>query len=319
MEVFFKIFRFLKHIFKSVYITITSDSIKKTGKYLGEKTTETTKYSAKWLNNLLASDAHKQLDGLTKNLIDDVPTAYSEKMDEKYISTGIGGSYHRHFDGTHTLWGSRKAVKDALSDDTPLEENVAWVKEFSKDMQTPRGMPLWTSTPESMDKAANVASTFGISKSWLLDAHSINTMEFIAGALSFIAVIFALKKNDARHIQMLVGNLLASGTIAGNPLSIVVALVTITVYLVKRKHKDQDQKLIQNLSKGSGLSLIFIGTSYFVGGPVWIGIISGYIAVLYFSKILKTDYDSIDKKLITEVKKFSKAEYILERAKNRGL
>ena len=41
-----------------------------------------------------------------------------------------------------------KAVKDALSDDTPLEENVAWVKEFSKDMQTPRGMPLWTSTPE---------------------------------------------------------------------------------------------------------------------------------------------------------------------------
>jgi hypothetical protein len=31
-------------------------------------------------------------------------------MDEKYISEGIGGSYHRHFDGTHTLWGSRKAT-----------------------------------------------------------------------------------------------------------------------------------------------------------------------------------------------------------------
>ena len=81
MEIFIKIFRFLKRILKGVYTTITSDSIKKTGKYLGEKTTETTKYSAKWLNNLLASDAHKQLDGLTKNLIDDAPTAYSEKKD----------------------------------------------------------------------------------------------------------------------------------------------------------------------------------------------------------------------------------------------
>ena len=65
---------------------------------------------SEWLlattQGLLASSLASDLNGVIGTLVEGAPTIYDKAMDAQYIATHVGGSFHRLFDGGHTLFGA---------------------------------------------------------------------------------------------------------------------------------------------------------------------------------------------------------------------
>lgn len=79
---------------------------------------------------------------LTEHLSNQRETIASKAMDAEYLRTHIGGSWHRLYDGGHTLVGSWNAVRDALPDLDTLDQLGAWANAYWQDLVTARGMPV---------------------------------------------------------------------------------------------------------------------------------------------------------------------------------
>lgn len=72
---------------------------------------------------LLSQEAFmKWLEGLTE----EAATIYDKALDAKFLSSNIGGSNHRLFDGGHDLLGAWKAASEAKKDDTFAQEVVGY-------------------------------------------------------------------------------------------------------------------------------------------------------------------------------------------------
>jgi len=67
---------------------------------------------------------------LTEHLSNQRETIASKAMDAEYLRTHIGGSWHRLYDGGHTLVGSWNAVRDALPDLDTLDQLGAWANAY---------------------------------------------------------------------------------------------------------------------------------------------------------------------------------------------
>ena len=64
-------------------------------------------------------------------------------------------------------------------------------KESLKDLQTPRGLPLFTISQETITTVSNFTAKFGITKEWLYDVMSHNLVEDI---VVLLAVLFMWNK-----------------------------------------------------------------------------------------------------------------------------
>ena len=89
--------------------------------------------------------AHPRFPGTSthgcKSIVEGSATIYDKAMDARFIETGMGGGYHRLFDGGHTLWGAFQAVRDASPDDSVFEEAMGLLQALARDATTPRGLP----------------------------------------------------------------------------------------------------------------------------------------------------------------------------------
>ncbi len=81
---------------------------------------------------LLASDLSSELNSLVAAAVKGSATIYDKAMDAKYLDPllrpDLGGSYHRLFDGGHTIAGAVRAARDASPDDTIIEEALGTVQ-----------------------------------------------------------------------------------------------------------------------------------------------------------------------------------------------
>ena len=119
---------------------------------------------------LLASDLSSDLNNLVAAAVKGSATIYDKAMDANYLDPllrpGLGGSYHRLFDGGHTIAGAVRAARDASSDDTVIEEARGTVQALLRDAATPRGLPVATWDKGTFDAVADSReSTFAIPKS----------------------------------------------------------------------------------------------------------------------------------------------------------
>ncbi|MDE0215359.1 MAG: hypothetical protein OXN79_02135, partial [bacterium] len=68
---------------------------------------------------LVASDVAGDLNRLVAAAVKGAPTVYDKAMDANYLDpalrSGLGGSYHRIFDGGHTIAGAVRAARGALA------------------------------------------------------------------------------------------------------------------------------------------------------------------------------------------------------------
>ena len=296
-----------KYLFKTTYFAgktilnlITSKPSRYIAKKVGKATYKTGKYAVKtsgglaltsitWLSNVLATELQSSLDRLTKNLIKDKATIYSEAMDKNME----GGSFHRHHSG-HDPYSSFVAVKDASKTDSSIDEISNWIKESLKDLQTPRGLPLFTISTDTINTVSNFTAKFGISKEWLYDMMSHNLVEDI---VAILAILFMWNKKEIEAINKCCGSLAVSSTYSGNPFLIIIAIVKFSINYNKAKNKDKKISLLFDFVKGGSMSALFIGTSLAVGGPIWLGLVAGFVITIYAAKYLDK---YINPKLISE-------------------
>ena len=92
-------------------------SLKAGGRAALDATAERTTQVMAAAQALLASDLSSDLNNLVAAAVKGSATIYDKAMDANYLDPllrpGLGGSYHRLFDGGHTIAGAVRAARDA--------------------------------------------------------------------------------------------------------------------------------------------------------------------------------------------------------------
>tara|TARA_Y100001970_G_scaffold245898_1_gene313321 strand:+ start:315 stop:1163 length:849 start_codon:yes stop_codon:yes gene_type:complete len=238
-----------------------------------------------WVNSLLASDFSRKFENWFGSLTESSATVYDKAVDAAYNATHIGGWKHRLFDG-HQPFEMWETVKNVKIDDSRKQELEAFVKTFFKDFNTHAGLPFYTLSKDSYDKAAIfLHDKFFIPKDWFYDIQTLNGSELIASSLGVLGVVFNWNKKDAKLFGDLVSSLMMAGAIGGNPITVIISIIMLGRHFHLEKNKKKFSKKFLEGTKIGSLSLFsFLGISSFVGGPVWLGLILGLIIAVLVRK-----------------------------------
>ena len=116
---------------------------------------------------VLASNLSQDLNSLLEGMVKGSTTIYDKAMDANYLDPllrpDMGGSYHRLFDGGHTISGAFSAARNASPDDNIIQEALGTIQGLLRDGTTSRGLPLanWDkSTFDSVRARWNRLSTY---------------------------------------------------------------------------------------------------------------------------------------------------------------
>ena len=243
-----------------------------------------------WYNTLLATEFHRGFERWVGTLIKDTPNAYDKMIDSNYINTHIGSWKHRLFDGSHTPHEMWDKVKNTFPNDSRLVELQAYFLSMMKDLQTPAGLPFLTVSKEGYDKTSSyLKNQFGIPANWYYDIQTVNLAEIFGTTLGALAVFFQWNKKDKEIFGEIASSLFISGMLGGNPLVIILSLVTLGRAYSLNKRKEGYNYLSTGLKKGGLTTSIFIGMMYLLSAPILIELITAFIVVLiarkYFKKI----------------------------------
>ena len=120
---------------------------------------------------LLASSLSKDLNNLLEGMVKGRATIYDKAVDTNYLDPllkpDLGGSYHRLFDGGHTISGAISAARDASPDDNIIQEALGTLQGLLRDGTTIRGLPLANWDKGTFDGVAGaLESTFHIPEGW---------------------------------------------------------------------------------------------------------------------------------------------------------
>lgn len=113
---------------------------------------------------------------LTDQFSNQHATIASKAMDAEYLRSHFAGSWHRLYDGGHSLTGAWKAVSEALPDLGLHERLAVFANEYWKDLITTRGMPIIT-----LDQAAQVGE-------YLKHFDSVNVAQLIGGEACCVSI-----------------------------------------------------------------------------------------------------------------------------------
>ncbi len=242
-------------------------------------------------NALLASDFSRNMESWLGDMFNKgIPTIYDKSIDAVYNTTHIGGGHlHRLFDGSHTLWGMWGKVREASPDDTFLQEAVGYTTALSKDLTTHVGIPLFTWSESSYNQVADALSTtFGISNSWFSDLLHVNATELIGTSIGIIAIALNWNNKQVKEFSSLAGSLGISSIASANPALAVVALVALSKSFVDAGQKGDYMEIVNGLTKGGVGTGVFLATSSVIGGPVWVGILTGMCVGVVVHKAMDT-------------------------------
>jgi hypothetical protein len=210
----------------------------------------TTARAGEAYNSTLDWKDNGELSGwLTDHLSHQVSTVGSRAMDYEYLRTHIGGSWHRLYDGGHSLAGSWKAVSEALPDLSALEQLGTWANEYWKDLITTRGMPIVI-----LDHADKVSEYFKH-----LDC--VNVAQVIGGELTGVSIY--CNWNDPAKLVASAASTDCSGVVYANVVAPLVSLIALAraYSLLKQSEQDDLRDLIAPALKGltrGGASVLLI-------------------------------------------------------------
>lgn len=186
---------------------------------------------------MLAFISQKELLKFSTKITESTATIYDKALDAEYLRTHIGGPNHRLFDGGHDLAGAWEAIKNASTDDSFIQETASLADSLWKDLNTEMGLPFKTIHKSSYDEAAVWVSQKipGADKSWFYDLLSFDSFEILAGALSAVGVLFALKNEELENLAELLGSIGIIAIISANPLlGILMILTAAYAYFFKK-------------------------------------------------------------------------------------
>ncbi len=241
---------------------------------------------------LLASSLSMDLNDLLQALVKGSATIYDKAMDAQYLDpllrSDLGGSYHRLFDGGHTLGGAFRAARDASPDDTLMQETLGAVQGLLRDGTTLRGLPLANWDKGTFDSVAgSLESTFGIPKGWFYDLNTYDAAELLGGTVGAIALIFGWNRADTETFAKLVGSMGLSAALSANPLLLVVTVVALARSVHKARQTGEYAEFVDGQLKGgftTGATLSAVALVGVVGGPAGLALLVGIVTAVLVNR-----------------------------------
>lgn len=240
---------------------------------------------------VLASDLAQISNALMQGIASGPATFYDRAMDARFIETGIGGSYHRLFDGNHTVAGAFEAARGASPDDTLVQESLGAVLGLLRDVSTPRGLPLATWNHDTFNQVAGaLESNFLIPKSWFADLNAYTGAELLGGAIGAVAVVFSWNRAEVESFSRLAGSLGLAALMGANPLLGLVWLVSLAKAFHKSRRSGDYTEFIDGQVRGgmvSGASIAAVSVVGLAGGPVGLALLVAIVAGMFASQASK--------------------------------
>ena len=232
---------------------------------------------------LLASDLSSDLNNLVAAAVKGSATIYDKAMDANYLDPlqrpDLGGSYHRLFDGGHTIAGAVRAARDASPDDTIIEEALGTVQALLRDAATPRGLPLATWDKSTFDAVAgSLESTFAIPKSWFYDLNTYDAADLLGASVGVVAGVLGWNRADTETFASLTASMGLPAAVGANPLLMVVAAARA---FHKARPDGEYTKLVDGGFKGavgSGATMAAVALTTSAGGPAGVALLVGITA-----------------------------------------
>ena len=245
--------------------------------------------------SLLASNLSQDLNNLLEGMVKGSTTIYDKAMDANYLDPllkpDLGGSYHRLFDGGHTIGGAISAARDASPDDNIIQEALGTVQGLLRDGTTSRGLPLANWDKSTFDSVAGaLESTFHIPKGWFYDLNTYDAAELLGGAVGATAVVFSWNRADTENFAKLVGGMGLSAAISANPLLLVVTVVALARAFQKARQTGEYAEFADGLLKGgigAGTTLTAVGIVGVAGGPAGAALLVGLTASILVNAATK--------------------------------
>ena len=235
---------------------------------------------------LLSSDLSEALNRLTDAALSGPATVYDKALDANYLDPvlrgGLGGSYHRLFDGGHTLVGAAKAVHLADTGETIVADATGTVTALLKDGATVRGLPVVTWDKARFDSvAAGLSDRFGIPTSWLYEVNTYNVADVAAATAGTAAVVFGWNRADTEAFAAIAASCGVSAAAATNPLGMMVAIVALARSFHKARCDGDYSGLVDGGFRGAASSVATIaavGAVGAVGGSAGAALLVGVAA-----------------------------------------
>lgn len=248
--------------------------------------------------SLVASDLAASINDLVAAAVKGSATIYDKAMDAAFIDTGIGGSWHRLFDGGHTIPGAFRAAHAASPDDSLIEEALGAVQGLLRDVSTPRGLPLANWDKATFDAVADsLESTFGIPKDWFRELNAYDAGDLLGGAIGVVSVIFGWNQADTETFARLAAGMGISAAVSVNPLLMPVAVIALARAFHKAHFANEYDELAEGMLKGLITSASVLGTVTLVGiagGSAGVALLAGITAgVLAHVAAKKVTLDAI--------------------------
>ena len=235
---------------------------------------------------VLVGDIAKQFNGLVGAAVAGPASVYDKAMDANYLDPllrpELGGSYHRLFDGGHTVAGAVQAVRAASTGDGFAEQTVGTMEALLRDASTPRGLPLATWDKATFDSVAqHLEAGLGIPKNWLYEISTYDTADMLGAAVGVVAVALNWRRADTEEFARLTAGMGLSAAASLNPLLLLVVLVSAAQAFCKAKSRGEYAELADGAFRGAATSAASIGAITLVtaaGGTAGAGLLLGVAA-----------------------------------------
>jgi hypothetical protein len=132
--------------------------------------------------------------------------------------------------------------------------------------------------------ASAMNESFGINRFWISDLAHVNAPELLGGTIGTLAVALNWDAKEARRFGSLASSLGISAGASANPALALVALVILARGWVQANKEDDFASMFEGIMKGGVGTVVFLGSASVVGGPVWIGLLTGVCASAIFHK-----------------------------------
>ena len=233
-------------------------------------------------------------------------TNWDQAMDAVYNQTYTGGSYHRLFDGGHTLFGAFQATREVAADVNIFKDVSELIQALARDATTPRGLPLVTWNEDTFNGLADTLRNVGISRAWLNDLVSYDVVELVTGSIGILAVALNWNNDDVEEFSSIVSSIGLSAVVSANPLMLIVTVVALArAFHVARKSGDW-KEFADGLAKGGICTGAVLLVTINLSGPAVVILLAGIcVGIVAHQATENVSFVEIGQFMVREIRRAS--------------
>lgn len=243
----------------------------------------------------VVAGAGAQINQIVQSAVSGSASVYDKALDAKYLDpllrADMGGSYHRLFDGGHTIAGAVRAVNEAPVDDALTRQTLGTVEALLRDVSTERGLPLATWDKATFDSVAQTLdSSLGIPKRWLYDINTFDAGEVLGATVGVVAVALNWNRADTEQFAQVTASMGLSAAVGLNPLLLLVTVAAAAQSFNRARGSGDYSELADGAFKGAATSAASLGAVAALtaaGGPAGAGLLAGIAAGVLVHQTVK--------------------------------